>query len=191
MNETPCSCPAGRPLGAEHTEPCALAGTARVVQIFRNPETGRPIAVPDEIVTEAEREYRAYKLHVQGLTWREIADREHYPNGGAASEAVKRYLDEGRAVVGSFRRPEVMAVEIAVLRAMRAALWDDATLLRKPAAVMAILGTVDRMVKLFGLDTADEADVTVQTVVVPSEDYIEQLRLAAAQGEPLDQADAG
>lgn len=197
MNATPCTCPPGRALGDDHVEPCSLAGTTRVVPIYRNPETGRPVAVPEEIVSEAEREYRAYLLHQRGKTWHEIAMAESYldaqnnPSGSIAAAAVQRYLDEGRAVVANFTRAEVLATEVAVLRAMREAMWDGATVSKKPTHVMAVLATHDRMVKVFRLDQADEDDMTVQTVVVPSEDFIASLRAVVPLTVVPPAADAG
>lgn len=181
-----CSCPSSRGLDAPHVPSCPqYVGT--VTQIYRNPDTGRPIAVPDEIVTQAEREYRAWKAHQRGTPWPVIAENEGYPNGMAASEAVKRYIDEGRAVVGAFRRQEVVATELAVHLALRDAMWDGAMLEHKPSHVMAMLATNDRIGKLYGLDQVDAEDATVQTVVIPSEDYLAQLQ--AADAEPA--ADAG
>jgi hypothetical protein len=69
---------------------------------------------------------------------------------------------------------------------LRAALWDDATVARKPAAVMAVLAVEDRWVKAFGLDQPDAEDTGAQTVVVPSEDYLTQLRSAASPPVELD-----
>lgn len=168
-----------------------------MVQIYRNPETDRPIAVPEDIVTEAEREYRAYKSSLRGKSWQQIAEEESYldergvPRGSIASAAVKRYLDEGRAVVANYTRAEVLATEVAVIREIRSAMWEGATTGRKPSHAMVVLATHDRMMKAFRLDQADEDDVTVQTVVVPSEEFIAALREQTELTVVPPQADAG
>lgn len=191
-------CVARRPLGGDHLSSCPLwefqdgpGETKKVVSIYRNEETGRPIAVPAEIVTEAEREYRAYQLHIGGMDWNEVALAEGYPSASAAAASVKRYLDEGRAVVQDFTRKEVIAAHVGRLMALRAAFWEEAITHKKVSAGMFLLNIEDRWTKAFGLDVPDSEDTTVQTVVVPSEDYVEQLRLAVAEAEDAGEADAG
>lgn len=190
MTEPKCTCQATRPLGSDHMKPCPLAKD-NVVQMYRNPETGRPVAVPDEIVAEAEREYRAYKAHCSGKTWRDIAIAEMYESADAAAAAVRRYLDEGRAVVQDFSRAEVVAAHLGRLMMLREAFWDEAMTEKKVSAGMFLLSVEDRWVKAFGLDQPDAEDTTVQTVVVPSEDYIRELQMAADAEEPEPEADAG
>ena len=95
MSDLQCTCAARRPLGADHLSSCPMweldpidervQGPPKVVQIFRDTTTGRPIAVPEDIVTEAEREYAAYKLHVQSKDWTTIAIALNYPSAAAAS----------------------------------------------------------------------------------------------------------
>lgn len=194
MDRSNCSedCRARAPLGSDsHISTCpqfltglGSAGEGRVL-VLRN-EQDRPVAVPDEIVTEAEREYRAYKKHLAGKTWEQIATEEMYADAQAAAHAVKRYLDEGRAVIRDFTRQEIVAAHVGRLSALRAALWEDATTARKPQAVMAVLAIEDRWVKAFGLDQPDAEDTGTQTVVVPSEDYLTYLRNAAAPPRELD-----
>ena len=201
-----CGCPAGRPLGAPHLpDVCSLAGTAtpqlsdepagemaapaarqrpQLVQVYRNPQTQRPVAVPDEIVSAAEREYRAWKLHTAGVSWNEIATREKYEDAQAAREAVKRYLEEAVAVVQDFSREEIVADHIGRLALMRHYAWKGVEA-GKTASIAAALAIEDRWVKAFGLDQVEEGGANQQTVVVPSEEYVRELRLAdeAGQGE--------
>lgn len=190
MTESRCTCMATRPLGSDHMRPCPLAKD-NVVQIYRNPETGRPIAVPDEVVTAAEREYRAYMAHIRGKTWTEVAAAEHYDSPEAAAAAVKRYLDEGRAVVQDFSRREVVAAHVGRLMAMRDAFWDAAVEEKKTSALMGLLAIEDRWVKAFGLDVPDAEDTGVQTVVVAHDDYIKSLQEADRDPDAEPEADAG
>lgn len=186
-----CGCPAGRPLGAPHLASCKMAESQptapSLVSIYRNTETGRPVAVPDEIVTAAEREYRAWKSWTSGKSWSAIANEELYDSPQAAAEAVRRYLDEAVAVVKDFTREQVIADHLGRLQALREFLWTGAAA-GKTTNVMAILAIEDRWTKAFGLDQVDAEDTTAQTVVVASPEYIANLQLAA---EPEPQADAG
>lgn len=203
-----CGCPAGRPLGAPHLPGCSqavdkvppvlrdepanvLAGPhPNVVQIYRNPETQRPVAVPDEIVSAAEREYRAWKLHTSGKSWAEVAATEGYDDARAASAAVRRYLDEAVAVVQDFTREQVIADHLGRLAMYRQALWAGATA-GKTQHVMASLAVEDRWVKAFGLDQPDADGANQQTVVVIDSEgeYVRKLRAVA--GEPEPEASAG
>lgn len=199
-----CGCPAGRPLGAPHLPGCKQAVDVvppalrepqapppNVVQIYRNPETQRPVAVPDEIVSVAEREYRAWKLHTSGKSWTEVAATEQYPDARAASEAVRRYLDEAVAVVQDFTREQVIADHLGRLQMLRQALWAGA-MAGKVQHVMASLHLEDRWVKAFGLDQPDADGANQQTVVVPSPEYVRELQLASGDlDEPEPQASAG
>lgn len=198
-DELACTCPPGRPLGADHRSSCPMweftnpdgsprdAEAAAVLEqarptvvVLRNPGTGRPVAVPEDVVSDAEREYRAYVHHRDGMNWADVASKEGYPTPAAAAAAVKRWLDEGRAVIQDWRRQEVLATEIDYVMSLRAAL-SDGVAVGKPSSVMAGLATHDRVMKAFGLDKPDTEDATVQTVVVVSEDYIRQLREVDAE----------
>lgn len=171
-----CTCAGKRPLGsAKHLATCPL-NDEKVVEIFRNGDTGRPVAVPDEVVSEAEREYRAYKAHLQGLHWEDIAHDEGYPSADAAAQAVRRYLQEGRAVVRDFGRKEIVAGVVGRLQEYRRAMWQGAVVEGKTTAMMALLAIEDRWIKVFGLDQAEAEDTHVQTVVVPDEGWLSSIR---------------
>ena len=58
-----CTCPASRPLGMPHLDGCPEK--AAEVLVFRQPETGRPVAVPQEVVSEVERAYEAYQQRIR------------------------------------------------------------------------------------------------------------------------------
>lgn len=152
------------------------------VLVFRGP-TGRPVAVPDEIVSEAEREYRAYTARLSGQSWAEIAVNEQWPSAEAAAAAVKRYLAEGKAVVGDLRRREALAMEMARLDALQSALWPQA-MKGNVAHVGMALQVVNARVKLLGLEQATEEEAgAAETVVVPSDEgYLAALQRAASGG---------
>lgn len=195
-DEPTCSedCIARRPLGSDaHIPSCPCSdkkGTGGTVLVFRN-EAERPVAVPEDVVEEAERDYRAYKLWRQGLDWEEIAEREGYPTSDAAAATVKRYLDEGRAIMYELTRREIIADHVSRLRTYRAAMWDAGVIERKPAAMSQLLAIEDRWVKAFGLDQPDAEDNGVQTVVVPSAEYLEWLQKVATDPAVKPSADAG
>lgn len=160
--------------------PVEVEASNNVVALYKNEETGRIVAVPGEVVHEAEREYRAYLLYTKGKTWEEVAAEEQYPDGKAAQAAVKRYLDEGKAVIGDLTRTEALAIELSILRQYRNAVHDIA-LEGKVPAIMAGLAIHDKITKLLGLDQPDAADEGLgdRVVVVPSNEYLDTLKKAA------------
>jgi hypothetical protein len=86
-SEDGCECRSYEPTGED----------AKVV-VLRNPETLRPIAVPDEVVRHADRVYDAYCRHRSGESWELIATTAGWPNARAVAAEVSNYLDEGRAI---------------------------------------------------------------------------------------------
>lgn len=199
MDDAQCSddCRARRPLGSEsHISSCPMFGaelhylpTRNPGETFvaRSPVDHRPVAVPDEIISEAERDYRAYKLFRDGHSWHEIAEKEQYESAGAASASVKRYLETARVAIAELTRADIVADHVSRLMFARRGLVQGVKD-GKPQSVMAFLAIEDRWVRAFGLDQPDAADAGTTTVVVPSEEYLEYLR-RAAQAPP--QADAG
>lgn len=155
---------------------------AAEVLVFRQPMTGRPIAVPDEIVTQVERAYRAYQSRLDGDSWEDIALNENWPTPQAAAAEVRKYLDEGKAVMAGFKRLEVLAIELARLDMLQKAVWTEAMKGKVPS-VMAALAIHKTRVEILGLNQPSEEDTTAPTVVIPSEDYIASLR---AQAEPTE-----
>lgn len=137
------------------------------VLTFRNPD-GKPIAVPEEIVLEAERPYRAFKLHQQGLEWDLIATREGYPTPGAAEYDVRRYLREGKALVNDYTRREMLALEVARLNALQAKAWPQAMEGHLPS-MMFCSDQIMRRIKVLKLDETQEGEEELsgpRTVVV-------------------------
>ena len=133
------------------------------VLVFRG---DRPVAVPESIVLEAQRPYRAYQLHLSGKSWDIVAAEEGYPNGDAARSEVRRYLTEGRALVSEWTRHEMLAIELARLDALQAACWDAAIGGKLPAIALARDLIISR-IKVQRLDeVGDEGDVKARTVVV-------------------------
>lgn len=171
----------GRPRDAE---------AAKTISVVRNLETQRPVAVPEEVVEEAEREYRAYKSYRNGHTWNDIARDEGYPNAEAASAAVKRYLDEGRTIIRELRRNEILATEVDYLRYLRTQLQTGVEV-GKPSHIMAALAVHRDLMKALALDQPDPEDTTAQTVVVPSEDYIQSLQVIDGELVEDEERDAG
>lgn len=151
------------------------------VQVY--PGVDRPIAVPEEIVLEAQREYRAYIAHRSGESWAVIAEREHYASPAAARASVTRYLREGQILVEEYTKAEMLALEVARLNALQAAVWDGAMEGRIPAVMTARTIIMDR-VKLLKLDDeADNNDLRARTVVImgSGEEYSAALQRVAEQ----------
>lgn len=186
-----CGCPPSRALGTPHIPPCQLAEPTAgedgqpeaTVLVLRNPDTQRPVAIPDEVVSAAEREYRAYKaFRLEGKTWTEIAEQEGYESPAAAAAAVRRYLDEAVAVLKDFSREQIIADYVGRLDYYRAKLMPEIEK-GKTAAIATALSVEDRWVKAYGLDQVTGEDATEQTVVVASPEYIAELQAAAEEAE--------
>lgn len=137
------------------------------VLVFKN-NTGEPIAVPDSVVTAGERAYRCHKMRVEGKSWEEIADLEHYPTAEAAHADVKRYMEEGKALVVERSQREMIGLEVARLDALQALLWPKA----EEGSIVAI-GEIRKIimsrVQVTGQDptkAVDEATQVGRTVVL-------------------------
>lgn len=176
MSDDFCTCPVSRPLGAPHLAGCPERSGE--VLVFRTPETGRPVAVPDEIVSATERAYKAYQERLTGKSWEMVAVEGGWPDAESCAAEVRRYLDEGRAVMAGFKRLEVLAVELARLDALQQAVWPEAMNGKVPS-VMAALAVHKQRVAVLGLDQPSEEGTGVPTVVVPSEEYIAALQAEA------------
>lgn len=168
-----CSCPAGRPLGMPHLSDCPEASAD--VLVFRSNQSGRPVAVPGDIVSATERAYAAYERRLNGVTWEQIALEGQWPTGAAAAAEVKRYLEEGREAISTFKRAEVSQLWNDRLEMLWAAVLPEARNGKIPS-VMAALAVAKQSMVLAGLDQPSSEDTAVATVVVPSEDYIASLR---------------
>lgn len=178
MSEDYCLCPVNRPLGMPHADDCPEK--AGEVLVFRTPQTGRPVAVPGEVVTQVERAYAAYQEHLTGKSWEVVAAEGMWPSAAAVAREVQLYLDEGKAVMAGFKRLEVLAVELARLDLLQTAVWGEAMKGKIPS-VMAALQIHKQRVAILGLDQPSEEDTAmVPTVVVPSEDYIQSLQSQAS-----------
>lgn len=145
-------------------------------QVYRNPETGRPIAVPDEIIREEERPYRAYLRFRAGSTWEQIAQEEHWPDAAAVQATVKRYLDEGRAVVGEFTRNEMKAIQLDRLHGLVGALYPKALdgNLSAAAEVHKVIKTIMQSTGSDKDEGTDELNPT--TIVVASSEMLAKLQ---------------
>ena len=165
-----------RPKGTQDT------GT---VLVFRNP-SGEPVAVPTDVVTAAERVYRAYTSHLEGKSWTQIALEEQYPSDDAVKYDVQRYLDEAKSLVIHHTAREMLQLEVARLNELQSYVWPMA---RKGhvQSIGAAVNIIMSRAKLIGLDPdhmADKGD-TSRTVVVPNDEdgYVASLQRAAAQSE--------
>lgn len=186
MSDEFCTCPSGRPLGSPHLPGCPDAEGE--VLVFRSPDTGRPVGVPHDIVTAADRAFGAWEQKLEGKSWQWIAD--HSPGGGwptaaAAQAEVLKYLEEGRQALAGWKRAEITEL----WRSRLEMLWEAAVPEAKSGKVpsmMAALNIAKTAMTLERLDQPSEEGTNVPTVVIPSEEYIASLQ---AQGDV--QAEAG
>ena len=157
-----------------------LPDTATVL-VFRNAQ-GQPVAVPNAVVKEAERPYRAYCLMIDGFSWSKIALQENYADGAAAAYDVKRYIDEGKALVTAHSRRDQLQLEVARLDNLQAIASPQVAQAHLPAMKFT-LDVIMSRIKALGLAemAADEGGNTgPSTVIIPSgEDYEAELRKAA------------
>lgn len=144
--------------------------TAEIL-VFRN-SSGAPVAVPEGVVLEAERPYRAFKYHQQGYEWNKVAEIEGYPSAQAARADVTRYLREGAALVSDFSRRELLSLEIARLNALQAAIWPGAMRGHLPTVVVArdLIMSRAKLLKLDESIDGEEETTGPRTVIVPHDD---------------------
>lgn len=155
------------------------------VLVFRN-SAGEPVAVPNEVVTAAERVYRAYQSHIAGKSWRQIAIEEQYPSDDAVRYDVQRYLEEAQSLVIHHTARQMLQLEVARLNELQAYVWPQAQRGHVQSVGMAVNIIMNRA-KLIGLDPdhmPDDGDKS-RTVVVPSDGdgYLASLQRAAAEAE--------
>lgn len=170
--------------GLEHMDHCAFSKKDNVL-VFRNPETNQPVAVPKEVVLQAERPYRAYQQHLAGFTWSQIAAQEQYADAAAAQYDVSRYLDEGRALVADSHKRDLLMTEVQRINTLQAAIWPQAMSGHLPA-IRSVLDLIITRAKFLGLESAslavEDSDTTApRTVIVPNDTqgYQDALRRAA------------
>lgn len=134
-------------------EPEPAEGTKRVgsVLVFRD-TAGDPVAVPEEVVAQAERAWRSWQSHLGGMSWAEVASAEGYPNGEAAATDVALYLERGKAVVVERSLSDAMAVELGRLDALVRAHWAPATKKANHNSSMIVLNTIKLRAALIGLN---------------------------------------
>lgn len=149
--------------------------------------SGAPIAIPEDVVIASERPYRAYKLHMAGHSWEMVALAENYPDWRACRADVKRYLDQGAAIISETTKREMVTLELARYDAYTQALWADAMKGSVPA-INTSLSVSSMRVKLTHMD-ADfiddpEAGQQGRTVVVGTgeDEYQAGLEAAADEG---------
>lgn len=185
-----CTClTASDDQAAQHMDHCEwkrrerdLDQTATVL-VFRNNQ-GQPVAVPESIVNEAERPYRAYKALMTGKSWAEIAREEKYADAAAAHYDVERYIQEGKQLVTSRTRRDQLQLEVARLDNLQALAWPQVEQGHLPAMKFA-LDVISVRIKALGLAemAADEGgDDGPTTVIIPGGDeYEAELRKAAGE----------
>lgn len=174
-----CTCSSGRPLGMPHESDCPQ-GTGQVL-MFRNPETQRPVAVPQELVAEHERAYKAYTEHLDGKSWDLIAAEGGWPNARACATEVKSYLAEGKAMLGDWKRAELKEMAWNRYEALLSYVMPEAKK-GKVQPVLAAMAINREMIKLANLDLPDaDGGEGVPTVVVPSDEYIASLKQASGE----------
>jgi hypothetical protein len=183
VSEKTCTCPVGRPIGAPHVQSCDKAEGE--VLVFRQPDTGRPVGVPPDVVSAAERAYAAYEKKLKGMSWSQIAVEGFWPSAAACQAEVKHYLDEGRSALATWKRTEVIVLWRDRLEMLFASVITEAEKGKVPS-VMAALAIAKTAMQLEGLDQPSEDDANVPTVVVPDNegDYIRSLREQAGDIEP-------
>lgn len=139
--------------------------------VFRGHD-GRPVAVPHDVAYAAERPLRAYELKQTGMSWRQVALQENYPNGDAARLDVARYLKEGASLVADFTKKELLAMDVERLESLLRFCWSGASQ-GNPQLIGQAHGIVMSHVKLLRLDGdtgEDEGNGKGGTVIVPADE---------------------
>lgn len=175
-----CTCGTGDhpSLGEDHDDDCPLYQPGATVLVFRN-GVGQPVAVPEQVVKEGERPFRAYQHQLAGYSWDEVAQIEGYVDGAAAKYDVEKYLEEGKRLVTQHTRKTQLELGVAQLNALQTAVWAQAMKGHLPSIKEARGLIMDRLKATGALVTADETpeDEKPSTVIIPStQDYEAELR---------------
>lgn len=145
----------------------------------------RPVAIPHDIVMQAERPYRAYTLHRAGYDWRMIALAEGYADWKAARADVKAYINEAGSLITEYTRAQMLDLELDRLLALQSANWDSA-MAGNVSAGNLVLSTIITRAKFLHfdkliVDNADQPAGSTGAVVIPSDEdgFTKGLELAA------------
>lgn len=147
------------------------------VLVFRG-KGGTPVPVPEEVVHQANRPYRAYQAHSKGMNWFQIAQAEGYPTAAAARYDVRQWLTEAQALVSDFSRREMLMFSVDQINQLQAAVWEKALEGHLPSFDRA-LSSIMSKAKLLKLDETldgDEEQGGPRTVVVQAEDFSDTLQ---------------
>ena len=161
------------------------------VLVFRN-GVGQPVAVPEDIVVDAERPYRAYKAHLGGKDWATIAEQEGYPSASSAAYDVDRYMEEARSMVTARSQKQLLDLNVARLDYMLSQVWPgvEAGMLTAIKEARGIIMDQSKTVVAMAAVKDDSADEIRRTVVIYGEQrddkdsYIQQLQRAAGDDTP-------
>lgn len=124
--------------------------------------------------------YRAYKLHLGGKSWEEVAKLTGYANGRTAQVSVRQYITQAAVSMDVEKKAEVLDIEMARLDVLQDAHWDNAVSGDDVKSAEFVLKVMGHRAKLLGLElVAQGGAVTNNTVVIRgnSEEYIRGLRL--------------
>ena len=156
------------------------------VIVFRG-SANRPVVVPAEVAEDAEKIYRCHIKKLSGMSWRQIADEEGFPDQLSCRLQVERYLAEGRAMVEQYTAKQMLINEVMLLDYMQSRLWT-AVEAGDRQSIETVMKLADKRVAWQNLAISDDSKATeVHTVVIRGESYTEYLRNASEKA----QIDAG
>lgn len=157
------------------------------VLVLRNPETFRPVAIPEDTVREADRVFDAYTRHRDGEPWKVIAATSDppWPSAAAVATEVRRYLDEGRAIFRGMKGRELMALEIDRLNALQTYFLPAAKAGKVPAGQL-VLSCIKARIDAYAKTPEDPAEIEGQggaprMLVIDAEDYTGHLGKVSEQ----------
>lgn len=123
------------------------------------------------------KQYQAYRAHMTGLSWDEVAERVGYANGQVAQVEVHVYLTRSATQLEQQRRDEMLDMEFRRLDAIQAMFWEDMEAERDPKYAQVVLAVMKHRSVLMGWDGKDKNDSSKTMVVVQgtTEEYIKAL----------------
>lgn len=155
--------------------------------------TTGPVVVPDDVATHNDRVYRAYKMHLEGTSWADIAQREQWVTPVAVRAEVARYVREGAALLQEWTAKELVVLEVDRLNKLQEAVWPRA-MAGDVQSVKSVLDIIRMRAKLTGLEALSDTPAAAMTVVMAGgskEDFIDALQAAARTNGALTVADQG
>lgn len=140
-------------------------------------EDGQMVAIED-LETEEDRVYQAYRLHLRGVPWLIVAEQTGYANAKSAEVTVRNYIQRAGMEMDADRRQEMLTVQLDRINALIETQWTKAEMGDTKAADFC-LRAIGQIGKYAGLEALHQKETqSSKTIVITGtqEDYVRALK---------------